>query len=88
MSSATNACHIRCSSNSFNDAGALIISTGSARTGTRTTNTGNANFIHKTQNSDKDVQDVNSKIYSQLLKDLALLVFDVTPTVSGAIYFR
>lgn len=68
--------------------GALVISTGAARIGARTTNTENASTDHRTTHGDQDVQSVNSKIYSQPLTDLAMLTFDITPTASGAIYFR
>lgn len=69
-------------------AGALVISTGSASAGASTSNTGTVSTNHKTNNGDKDMQDINSKIYSQPLNDLALLTFDIVPTASGAIYFR
>ena len=40
-----------------------MISTGDARVGARTSNTGNANTQYKTNNGDQDLQSVNSKIY-------------------------
>jgi hypothetical protein len=56
--------------------------------GARTTNTENASFDHKTNNGDTDLQSINSKIFSQPLKDVAVLSFDVIPTVTGNVYFR
>lgn len=65
-----------------------MISTGRASVGARTTNTENASWDHKTSGGDQDLQSINSKIYSQPLKDEAVLTFDIVPTVSGNVYFR
>lgn len=65
-----------------------MLSTGRASVGARTTNTENASFDHKTNNGDSELQSTNSKIFSQPTKDVAVLSFDVTPTVTGEVYFR
>jgi hypothetical protein len=64
-----------------------MLSTGNARVGARTTNTENASTDFGSNIGDQDLQSINSKIYQQPLKDEAIFTFDITPTLTGDIYF-
>ncbi|KAF6250697.1 hypothetical protein COO60DRAFT_1629462 [Scenedesmus sp. NREL 46B-D3] len=72
-------------------AGAVVLSNGNARIGAITSNTA----LQKTQaqgtgaSSDPDMQALSTAAgYSQALYDQVLLMFDVTPTVSGPLAFQ
>eukprot|EP00879_Flechtneria_rotunda_P029890 GHRR01032354.1.p1 GENE.GHRR01032354.1~~GHRR01032354.1.p1 ORF type:complete len:300 (+),score=55.85 GHRR01032354.1:428-1327(+) len=69
--------------------GAIVLSNGQGKIATYVSNTLNSSLkLSAAAMTDADLQAVSQKTYSQNLFDIITLTFDITPTVSGPVYFQ